>query len=241
VHELWDSLEVAAAEAAASASVAAAAAAAAAGEAGKERDHVAAGEGAGAAGGAGVSAAAAAAAAARSANPFFSKNGVVQSLDYLRRKRWVLRSDKLVYALSAEGIVEQERAANATDRMEGGLGEVKQFKVSGEIGIVHSRMVRVLGGSGGRTSRVDIPSGRVASLREDQSKVLREMMSQAVESLAKLKDLDPYLAILQRAHAAGAGQSTEDTIQQSGFQQVRRMACRLMVLLHSVLKWRVPV
>ena len=93
------------------------------------------------------------------------------------------------------------------------------FKVSGEIGIVHSRMVKVLGASV-RTSKVDVPSGRVANLREEQRKTLQEMVGDAAESLNKIKDLDPYLKILQRAQAAGAGQSTEDTIQQSGFQQL---------------------
>jgi len=92
------------------------------------------------------------------------------------------------------------------------------FKVSGEIGIVHSRMVKVMGQV--RTNKMDIPSGRVANLREEQRKTLQELVVDAAESMTKIKDLDPYLKILQRAQAAGAGQSTEDTIQQSGFQQL---------------------
>ena len=176
--------------------------------------------------------------------------------------------------------------------------EVRRFKVQGSIGIVHSKMVKIMGPY--RAHAVELPSGRVANLREEQAnppnqspyilirnccsdcysrfacallplfldtlsfgarlklftylytpqvKTLREIESQARESLEKIKDIDPYLGILRRASAAGAGQvavcaapascwhclpackpfrltpchvlqSREDSIQQSGFQQL---------------------
>ena len=150
--------------------------------------------------------------AAQKMNPFPSKNSMKQCLDFLRRNRRVLRDNSAAFVLGEQGFSEQEDENEEED--------IKPFKVSGDIGVVHSRMVRALRGVGGRTSRVDIPSGRVANLREDQKKVLGEMMSEANQSRQKIADLDPFLRILKRAHAAGAGQSTEDTIQQSGFQQL---------------------
>ena len=44
--------------------------------------------------------------------------------------------------------------------------DIKRFKITGTIGIVHSRMVKVMWAHRGH--KVEIPSGRVANLREDQ-------------------------------------------------------------------------
>jgi len=110
-------------------------------------------------------------------------------------------------------VVAEDLGSKEGDRAQG----LTRFKINGDIGIVHSCMVKV---EKSRTSTMDIPSGRVANLREDQKKILGGMVGDAAESMLKITDLDPYLGILQRADAAGAGKATEDTIQQSGFQQL---------------------
>ena len=52
-------------------------------------------------------------------------------------------------------------------------------------------------------SHTDCVSDSVVRLA--QRKTLNEMVVDAADSVTKIKDIDPYLGILQRAHAAGAG------------------------------------
>jgi len=60
----------------------------------------------------------------------------------------------------------------------------------------------------------------LAGLLESTRKKISECESEIVEYCQKLKVIGPYLAILERAKAAGAGMDASETVKQSGFTQL---------------------